>query len=211
MPEIKKRETAYKQRIIDLQRGNQIFENFEGNQRFKFLELGSKQIIRVNLIANVIDKYISDGERRFASITVDDGSGQIRVRVFGEDFHKFDNLSQGDTVVIIGVLRSFNNELYVLPEIIRKMDPRYLLIRKLEIEKSFQSHPPPAKKEEIKVLRDEVINLIKSAEQREGIDKEEIILTLKSTQPQIISQEIQKLLDEGVIYEPRPGRVRYLG
>jgi len=211
MPEVKKRETAYKQRIADLLKGNPIFEQSEGN-RFKFLELGNKQIVRINVIANVIDKYVSEGDRRFASLTVDDGSGQIRVRVFGEDFHKFDNLSQGDTVVIIGLLRSFNNEIYILPEIIRKMDPKYLLIRKLEIEKFFQqpSSSLPQKKE-IKVLRDEVINLIKASEQREGIDKEEIILTIKSTEPQIISQEIQRLLDEGIIYEPRPGRVRYLG
>ncbi|MBS3078689.1 OB-fold nucleic acid binding domain-containing protein [Candidatus Pacearchaeota archaeon] len=212
MPEVKKRETAHKQRIVDLQRGNQIFETVEGNQRFKFLELGNKQLIRINLIANVIDKYVSDGERRFASITVDDGSGQIRARVFGEDFHKFDNLSQGDTIVIIGFLKSFNNELYILPEIIRKMDTKYLLIRKLEIEKSFQSfQQSQPKKQEIKVLRDEVIHLIKTAEEKEGIDKEEIILSLKTAEPQIISQEIQKLLDEGIIYEPRPGRVRYLG
>lgn len=213
MPEIKKRETAHKQRIVDLLKGNQIFEQVEGNQRFKFLELGSKQIVRTNIIANVIDKYVSDGERRFASITIDDGSGQIRVRVFGEDFHKFDNLSQGDTIVIIGLLRSFNNEIYILPEIIRKMDPKYLLIRKLEIGKLFNQSPSTftQKKQEIKILRDEVINLIKSSEQREGIDKEEIILTIKSTEPLIISQEIQKLLYEGIIYEPRPGHVRYLG
>jgi len=213
MHEIKKRETAHKQRIVDLLKGNQIFEQVEGNQRFKFLELGSKQIVRTNIIANVIDKYVSDGERRFASITIDDGSGQIRVRVFGEDFHKFDNLSQGDTIVIIGLLRSFNNEIYILPEIIRKMDPKYLLIRKLEIGKLFNQSPSTftQKKQEIKILRDEVINLIKSSEQREGIDKEEIILTIKSTEPLIISQEIQKLLYEGIIYEPRPGHVRYLG
>ena len=27
----------------------------------------------------------------------------------------------------------------------------------------------------------------------------------------IVSQEIKKLLEEGIIYEPKPGRVRYLG
>jgi hypothetical protein len=93
------------------------------------------------------------------------------------------------------------------------MDPKYLLIRKLEIGKLFNQSPSTftQKKQEIKILRDEVINLIKSSEQREGIDKEEIILTIKSTEPLIISQEIQKLLDEGIIYEPRPGHVRYLG
>jgi len=214
MAEFKKRETAYKLRINDLLRGSQIFEESEAlNKRLKFVELGNKQIVRVNLIANVIDKYESDGERKFASITLDDGSGQIRVRVFGEDLNKFSDIAQGDTVVIVGLLRSFNQELYVLPELIKKTDPRYLLVRKLEIEKSFPSTDPTnlAKpKPETKSLRDELINLIKNSESKEGIEKEEIILTLKA-QPEIIVQEIQKLLEEGIIYEPRPGIVRYLG
>ena len=214
MAEFKKSETAYKLRINDLLRGSQIFEESEAlNKRLKFVELGNKQIVRVNLIANVIDKYESDGERKFASITLDDGSGQIRVRVFGEDLNKFSDIAQGDTVVIVGLLRSFNQELYVLPELIKKTDPRYLLVRKLEIEKSFPSTDPTnlAKpKPETKSLRDELINLIKNSESKEGIEKEEIILTLKA-QPEIIVQEIQKLLEEGIIYEPRPGIVRYLG
>ena len=211
MPELKKRETAYKLRINDLLRGNQIFEETDSpNKRLKFVELGDKNIIRINIIANVIDKYESEGERRFASITLDDGSGQIRVRVFGEDMNKFTDISHGDTLLIIGVLRFFNNEIYVLPELIKKQDPRYLLVRKLEIEKSYSSNNYQPKKQEIKVLRDEVITMIKESEAREGIDKEELIMKIKA-QPELISQEIQKLLEEGIAYEPRPGRVRYLG
>ena len=53
--------------------------------------------------------------------------------------------------------------------------------------------------------------MIKNAEANEGIDKEEMILKIKHAQPEIIKQEINKLLEEGIIYEPRPGRVRYLG
>lgn len=211
MAEQKKRETAYKLRINDLLRGTQIFEESEGvNKRLKFVEIGDKKIIRVNIIANVVDKYESDGERRFASITLDDGSGQIRARVFADDFSKFSGLNQGDTLAVIGLLRSYNQELYILPEIVKRQDPKYLLIRKLEIEKSYPKMQMPSEKKEIKALRDEVIFLIKSSEQDEGIDKEEIIMKLKSP-PQIITQEIQKLLEEGIIYEPRPGRVRYLG
>ena len=41
---------------------------------------------------------------------------------------------------------------------------------------------------------------------REIIDK-----CLKEITPENINQEITKLLEEGIIYEPRPGRVRYLG
>ncbi len=211
MPEQKKRETAYKFRINDVLRGTQIFEELEGmNKRLKFVELGDKKIVRVNIIANIVDKYESEGERRFGSITLDDGSGQIRARVFAEDINKFSDLSQGDTVLIIGLLRSYNQELYILPELIKKQDPKYLLIRKIEIEKSFPKLPTSIEKKEIKALRDEVINLIRESESKEGIDKEEIIMKLKSP-PQLISQEIQKLLEEGIAYEPKPGRVRYLG
>ena len=54
------------------------------------------------------------------------------------------------------------------------------------------------------------MNIIKESESQAGIDKEEIILKLKS-EPDLINQEINKLLEEGIVYEPRPGRVRYLG
>ena len=211
MPEQKKRETAYKLRINEILKATQIFEETEGlNRRLKFLELGDKKIVRVNIIANAVDKYESEGERRFASITLDDGSGQIRARVFADDIKKFKDIIQGDTLLIIGMLKSYNQELYILPELIKKQDPKYLLIRKLEIDKSYRALPSTAEKKEIKALRDEVINLIRESEEREGIDKEEIIMKLKSP-PQLISQEIQKLLEEGIAYEPRPGRVRYLG
>jgi len=213
MPEQFKREIAYKLRIGDLLKAKIILDESgeNPNPRLQFVELGDKKILRVNIIANVIDKFESESERRFASITLDDGSGQIRVRLFGEEIKKFQDLMQGDTIMIIGILKSFNEELYVLPDIIRKTDPKYLLVRKLEIEKSFPKPLTQEQKQEVKALRDEVIDMVKNAESSEGIDKEEIIMKLKNSRPELINQEIQKLLEEGIIYEPRPGRVRYLG
>ena len=158
MPELKKRETAYKLRINDLLKGTQIFEEFEGmNKRLRFVELGDKKIVRVNIVANVVDKYESEGERRFASITLDDGSGQIRARVFADDMDKFKDLSQGDTLIVIGLLRSYNQELYILPELIKKQDPKYLLIRKLEIDKSYPQIPTTTEKKEISKKVDELL------------------------------------------------------
>jgi RecG-like helicase len=213
MAEIKKRETAHKVRIGDLLRANPIFEPVEnGMPRLKFVELGQKMMVRVNIIANVVDKFETDSpEKRFASITLDDGSGQVRARLFGEDIVKFNEFGQGETLVIIGLVRHYNDEIYLLPEILKKADPRYLLIRKLEIEKSFTKPQTQEQKQKIRALRDEVIEIIKNSEKKEGIDKEEMIMMLKEVQPNLITQEIQKLLEEGIIYEPRPGRVRYLG
>jgi len=208
MPEIRKREIAHKVRIGDILRGSPQITTQEGRERFNFLELGDKKIVRVNIVANVIDKFNSEGEKRFATLTLDDASGQINAKTFGDDVKLFENLGQGQTVIIIGMLRVFNNELYILPEIIRPVDPRYLLVRKLEIEKSTPKKE--IKTEEIKAIKEQIVSKIKEQETNEGIDTEKLIMDIKA-EPQLINQEIRKLLEEGVIYEPRPGRVRYLG
>ena len=41
------------------------------------------------------------------------------------------------------------------------------------------------------------------------IDK--LTTDLREISPEIIKQEIKKFLEEGIIFEPRPGIVRYLG
>ena len=212
MPEeIRKREIAHKIRIGDLLRGQQIFQDNEAEKKWiKCVELGDKNIVRINLIANVVDKFESDGQTKFATITLDDGSGQIRARLFGEETTKFNDFVQGDTLIIIGMLRSYNGELYIMPEILKKQNPKYLLVRKLEIEKSFPPQQTTEQKNGVKVLRDELIDMIKTSESNEGIEKEDMILKIKS-KPNLITQEINKLLEEGIIYEPKPGRVRYLG
>ena len=218
MPEFKKRETAHKLRIGELLRGNQIFDQTQNsdltqvtNPRLLHVELGDRKIIRLNVIANVIEKFESQGDTKFATITLDDGSGQLKARVFGEDLHKFQGIVEGDTILLIGLARSFNQELYILPEVVRKQDPKYLLIRKLEIDKSSPNPLTKDQKKEIKAYRDEIIDLIKSSEENQGIDKDKIIMKFSDAKPDIISQEIQKLLEDGIIYEPKPGTVRYLG
>jgi len=198
-----KRATAYKLRVGDILAGKQIIDQ----DRFNFLELGNKQVVRVNVVANIIEKYESEGERKYVSLTIDDASGQIRIKIFGAETEKFKEISQGDTVMVIGKLRVFNNELYILPEIIKKKDPRYLLVRKLELEKERPKQPA---KEEVKAVKDQVIEMIKAAESEGGIDTDQLIMKINAS-PDIINQEIQKMLEEGLAYEPRPGKIRYLG
>ncbi len=194
------RNTAYKLRIGDLFKGNQVINN----DKLNYLEIKDKNIVRVNIIANVIEKFQSEGEKNYLSLTIDDASGQIRLKAFGEDVNKFKDIGQGDTVLVIGNLKTYNNELYILPEIIKKYDPRYLLVRKLELQEKTEGKPPGNVKEKI-------MEMIKKGENNGGIDAERIVLELKDVSPEIINKEIQKLLETGVIYEPRPGKLRFLG
>lgn|SRR3989338_3873857 len=198
-----KRNVAYKLRIGEILAGKVILDG----ERFKFLELNNKQIIRVNVIANVVEKYVQDGEKKFGSLTLDDATGQIKVKVFGEDIEKFTNLNQGDTLLVVGLLRTWNNETYITPEIIKLKDPTYLIVRKLEVE---AEQPKSLNHDQIVALKDKITGMIKKAEKEGGIDVEKIILDLKEP-PEIINQEIKRLLEEGMIYEPRPGKLRWLG
>lgn len=204
MAEEFKRHTAFKLKIGDLMSGSKITDG----EKLKFIETNGKNVARVNLIANVIDKFIQDDEKKFASITLDDASGQIKLKTFGEDIEKLKNLEQGDTVLAIGMVREWNNEVYVTPEIIKKKQPEYLLLRKLENEKitSIQE----SKEEKPSGIKEKIIEIIKREEANGGADMKALATEL-DTKPETINQEIRKLLEEGTIYEPRPGKVRYLG
>lgn len=202
-----KRNIAYKLRISDIFLGKPVI----ADERFSFLELGDRKIIRINLIGNIVDKFESEGERKYIFFKLDDGSGQISVKVFGEDIAKFKEITQGLTVLIIGTLRHWNNETYIQPEIIKEQDAKYLLVRKLELEKEQPQRTNHIEKSQIIAIKDKILELIKNAEEEGGIEKEQIILKLKETSPEIINQEIKKFLEEGIIFEPRPGKVRYLG
>lgn len=198
-----KRNIAYKLKIGMLLAGKPTLEG----ERLKALELGDRQVVRANIIANIIDKYIQEGERRFGSLTLDDATGQLKVKTFGDDVERFAPFNQGDTVAVIGLVRSWNNELYLTPDIIRKKDPAFLLLRKLEIEAAM---PKSIAHAERVALKDKIIDMLKATEKDGGLDIERLILELKE-HPDVINQEIRKLLEGGIAYEPRPGRLRWLG
>jgi len=202
MSEQKKRNVAYKMRIGDILKGKPIFD--EG--KFIFLEVGDKKVVRINIIANCVDKFIQDGEKKYASLTIDDASGQIRLKVFGDDLGLLKNITQGDTLQIIGNVRDWNGEIYLLPEIVKKVDPRWLLVRKLEIQNSRKDSITSEKSS----IREIIMQKIRDAEADGGIEVDTIIMDVDSS-PDSINSEIKKLLEEGLIYEPRPGRLRYLG
>jgi RPA family protein len=126
-----KRNVANKLKIGDILLGKPVMDG----EKFSFLELGNKKIVRVNIIGNIVDKYESEGERKYIFFKLDDGSGQISLKVFGDDIAKFKNVIQGFTVLVIGVLRHWNNETYIQPEIIKEQNVKYLQVRKLELDK----------------------------------------------------------------------------
>jgi len=205
-----KRNVAYKFRISDLSNGVPKFDA----EKFSALELNGKRVVRVNVIGSIVDKYLVEGEKKFIFFTLDDGSAQIKLKTFGDDIEKFKNFSQGQTVLVLGLLRFYNNEVYISPEIIKEMDSRYFLVRKMEMEKNFSGNSSAVqttvKTTDSRDLRSKIIDLIRNSESEGGIEIEKISSYINSPQESVKS-EVLKFLDEGIVFEPRPGKIRWLG
>ena len=202
--EIRKRNVAFKLRIGDILKGVPMMD--EG--RFLFLELGDKRVVRVNVLANCVDKFVQEGDKKYATLTVDDASGQFKLKAFGDDVDMFRDVVQGDTLQIIGNVREWNGELYVIAEVVKKVDARWLLVRKLEIQNARKDMP--VVKGGSSDLKNSIMDKIKAAEADGGVDVDAIIMDVEAS-PEAIEGEVKKLLEEGLVYEPRPGRLRYLG
>ena len=167
-----------------------------------------------NIMSIIVRVGLSGALLWYIFSKIDDGSGQISLKAFGDDIERLTPFSQGQTVLCIGTLRSFNNEVYIQPEIVKEMSSEYLLVRKLEIEKeknqNFVSQSQGNSSQAIAV-KDKILTLIKKSEQDGGIEIDKIILEVREASPDIINAELKRMLEEGTIFEPRPGKVRWLG
>jgi len=229
----KERQTAYKVSIGLLLSSKISFTE----ERFDHLDINGKKVMRVSLVANIIEKYVSDN-KPYATFTLDDGTGQIRAKFF-EDINLLEDINVGDTVLLVGWLRHFNDELYLQPEIVKKLDVRWIIARKLELERDYgrnvmqiqqprqemeQSFPRANEYNEEVTVHEEKIEMSKEEKPKkehnlkddildlvtknnEGIDIEKIILSLNYPVAEINSA-ITELIEEGKIYEPQPGRIR---
>ncbi|MFH0875709.1 MAG: hypothetical protein V1859_07260 [archaeon] len=201
--------TAYKVQICDIVNGDYVKKS--GWER-SYLNSDNKTISRVNLIGILVSK-----EESFLSI--DDGTGSLQVRVFELPFGLVDKIEIGNLLLIIGMIREWNNEIYLVPEIIKKIEnKRWLDVRKLElsqkdtnitsISNKIQEKITVAEKEASKEnLYDKAISLIKLHDKGNGADYDKIILEMKS---QKADQIIKMLIEEGDVFENLPGRIKCL-
>lgn len=127
----KKRLVALKVRMSEIMNGKWVpREGFNPNY---LLTRTGKRLSRVRVLATVVARFTSQ-DRKFASITLDDGTETIRAKAFGSFI--FDSVKIGDIVDLIGKLKQYNEELYIIPEIVLPVDANWELLRELEIKKS---------------------------------------------------------------------------
>lgn len=129
------RQTAIRTRISDIISGK--FVRKEGlDPSYVLTNLGEK-MSRTKIVGMIVDKFMSE-DGSYSSLTVDDDSDSIRIKYFGEDAEKVNETEVGNFVMIIGKVREYANENYIIPEIIKKINkPNYELLHKLEVLKKI--------------------------------------------------------------------------
>ncbi len=204
---IRKRQTAYKLWIKDLYSG---VAKVDETTQLKAFEVRGKNVVRVNILGNIIDFFVQEN---YGSMTIDDGSAQIRLKVWNEDVELIKEKQVGDFVMVVGRLNDFNEERYVRPEVIRNMNFDWALLRKLELSKEFGE---PLKEEKVVLVKEKgVANEVEpTLKAREGIlvtiekievASEEDLVNACGMPREKVMVALFELLKEGEVFSPKKG------
>ena len=168
-----------------------------------YIEYNQIKASRINLIAVLLNKNNT-------ALTLDDGSGKIECRIFNET--KNDEYKPGDTVLIIARPREYNNNKYLVPEIIKKTNKKWLLYRKKELETIDYGSIKEQQSIEIKEETTNnnsltILEKLKELDKGEGVPIENLLEKLNVPEA---DKHINLLLNEGEIFEIKPGILKLL-
>lgn len=228
---VQQRQVAYKVWISDLISGSFVEEEGEWDPNYVLIRDNLK-VSRVNVIASVVNKY-KNNENSYSYITVDDGSDAIDVRAWREDIGILDKCEIGDLILLVGRVKEFNENIYLIPELIKKLDnSSWARVRKLELEKEF-GEPLKSIKENIEdkklivsvdnkggiVVKEESAGemLTQTSRQKvfdyiskkEEVTYDEVIEKLNIDEKEA-NEIIKELLREGEIYQPKPNYLKVI-
>ncbi len=182
-----------------------------------YVACNGKNVFRVNLIAPTKDMYAVEG---YSSLTLDDGSASIRVKAWKEDVRFLKNVKIGDVVLVIGKIREYNEERYIVPEMVRVMEDQWAFVRKLELVKMYGRKEQPLVVEvetgeehqlqnqgveyetisESFSTRQMVIGALKDMGPEKGAAFSQIAGKVRAEESEI-RRVLNELLEEGEIYE----------
>lgn len=192
------RQTAFMCRVADILRGEYVIqEGWEPN----YVKTAQGKVSRASVIGVVVG--IDDPLTFF----LDDSTGRVMVRAFEGALGN--NCTFGQIVHVIGRPRFYNNEMFIVPEIVKETSAEWAEYRKCQLGPAVQAAKPeeetmPA---ENTTPDDIIIQKISSLDKGEGACIDELIAEIKLNNAEA---RVNKLIEEGVIFANRPGRVKVL-
>lgn len=218
------RQTAYKVWISQIISSNFILGQDEWEPNY-FMLNGNK-VSRVNIIASVILKYQNENGG-YTNITIDDGSSNIRVKAWREDVKILNKINVGDLILVVGRVRKSNDETYISPEIIKKLEnSAYARLRVLELKK-FYGEQKEAKPKESPIdvnqekmyqeeliegvtsikKRQKILSLIESLDTENGVDVFDVINNSKMNLAEA-QGVLSELIRDGEVFEISSNRIK---
>lgn len=227
-----KRSTAHRIRLKNIV--NSPYEKREGFNP-SVIKFNNLEISRVNVIASIVGKYLTD-DQNYCAITLDDGSETIRVKNFGAEVGTIKELNVGDIVRIIGKVKEYNEEKYIAGEISKVLNPNWIIVNEIELSNQKQTTTDTSTTDSInKVIEtktnssenEEIISISSESSDSESSIKQKILQYLKNNDNgtgvimdqimnslDISSEEVKnslyELLKVGEIYEPKKGILKIL-
>jgi RPA family protein len=203
------RQTAKKAKVWEIMNGS--FVKKEGFEPSFVKTPSGEEVSRARIFGTVVSRFVAE-DGNYASVTIDDGSDTIRLKVF-KTTKPLDSLETGDMVDVIGKVREYEGETYVIPEIVRKTgNPNFELLRRLEL---------VHKERGIKKARDFAEkNKGKDAEELErdsgkrGLEKQWVEMFIaggKGKEKSVLKKEILKAIEsspDGMVYSELAKRVK---
>lgn len=191
-----KRWVAYKMAIMDI---------VESDYKDGAIQFGNLQINRVRVMGTVVSKFISD-DKNYGFFVLDDGTETIRVRAF-DNINLIEKVKVGDVADVVGRIRKYEDEIYVLPEIVVKIeDPNWIFLRKLELIR--QKMEIDVEEEIVETPKQKIMRIIKELDKGDGVDVS--VLNKEIGDEKIVEDVLTELKNEGEIFEPRVGKVKLL-
>jgi len=184
-----KRFVAVKVWIADLHSGS--LKQSDNALNCVVLEDG-REAARINVLGLVVG--VDD------ALWVDDGTGTVGVRSFSNA--PFD-VEVGQCVLVIGRPREFEGQKYLVGEIVKGVDTKWLEVRRKEVERVVPRENPNqvvAQEED----STNVVDLVRELDKGEGADYDEVLEKCGS------EDRIVHLLAVGELFETKPGRLKVL-
>jgi RPA family protein len=200
--------TAYKLFIRDIT--DRTLNKTE--ERLSYIELNGVTVSTVRVMGVVVSRYDTEG---YTILSLDDSTETISVRAFGEDKNIVSAVLVGDTVDVVGTLREYEEETYIVPRSVwRVEDPNWEVVRKLELliraKKSglgFTEEEVLDQEVEEPELKSIVLSLIEKLDTGSGADYN-ALLKDSGIEGSQVDETLNDLLKDGEIYEPKIGKFK---
>ncbi len=126
------RNIAYKVAVEDITTGRYSKSDSRWEPGYVLTPMGEK-VSRARIMGVAVSRFVSE-DRRYASITLDDGSDTILVKAFRDDVELLMDVKPGDIVDVVGKVKEYGGERYINVESVWRVDdPNWELVRRLEL------------------------------------------------------------------------------